>query len=97
MTVYFSIPHETADMGIMIGDRTVWGQGVGKDAWSTLMSCLLESGRVRKVTGGTLRCNVAMVNLMHKAGMSLDGLRLHHELVDCMPQDILYFSKFSSE
>jgi ribosomal-protein-alanine N-acetyltransferase len=97
MTAYFSVPHETADMGILIGDRSCWGQGVGKDAWSTLMSLLLESGKVRKVTGGTLRCNVGMVNVMSKTGMSLDGVRVGQELVEGVPQDVLYYARFRNE
>lgn len=97
MTVYFSIPHETADMGLLIGDRGSWGQGVGKAAWSSLMSLLLKSDKVRKVTGGTLRCNVAMINVMEKTGMSLDGVRIKQELVDGEPQDILYFACFRGE
>lgn len=97
MTVYFSIPHETADMGILIGDRSCWGQEVGTDAWSTLMSLLLESGKVRKVTGGTLRCNVGMVKVMLKTGMSPDGVRTGQELVEDVPQDILHFARFCNE
>lgn len=97
MTAYFSIPHETVDMGIMIGDRSCWGQSVAKDAWSTLMSLLLESGKVRKVTGGTLRCNVGMVRVMLKTGMSPDGVRIGQELVEGVSQDVLYFARFRNE
>ncbi len=97
MTAYFSVHHESADLGILIGDKTCWGQGVGKDAWSSLLSLLLDSGKVRKVTGGTLRCNVGMVNVMLKTGMSPDGVRIGQELVDGVPHDILYFSRFRDE
>jgi [ribosomal protein S5]-alanine N-acetyltransferase len=97
MSVYFSHPHETADMGILIGDRSCWGRGVGRDAWVTLMSLLLESAKIRKVTGGTLRCNLAMVNVMSKSGMFLDGVRIKHELVDGDPHDILHFARFRNE
>ena len=97
MTVHLSIPHETADIGILIGDRSCWGQGVGKDAWSTLVSLLLESDKVRKVTGGTLRCNVGMIKVMAKTGMSPDGVRIGQELVEGTPQDILHFARFRNE
>ncbi len=97
MTTHFSIVHETADMGILVGDRTCWGQGIGKDAWSTLMSLLLVSGNVRKVSGGTLRCNVGMVNVMRNTGMIPDGVRSCQELVDGVPQDILHFARFRIE
>lgn len=97
MTVCFSIQHETADMGILIGDKSCWGQGLGEDAWSTLMSLLLETGKVRKVTGGTLRCNVGMLKVMSKTGMLPDGVRTGQELVEDVPQDIMYFARFLNE
>ena len=50
MSVHFSPMHETADMGILIGDKTCWGAGVGSDAWSTLMSFLVHVAGIRNVS-----------------------------------------------
>ncbi len=94
MTAYVSQSHKTADMGIMIGHQC-WGKGIGSDAWTTLMRHLFEAG-TRKVTGGTLRCNTAMVNIMMKSGMTPDGVRVAQELVNGKPEDILYFAKFNT-
>jgi len=95
MTVYQSTPHCTADIGLLIGSG-FQGNGFGKDAWATLMAYLLAN-RVRKVTGGTLRCNSAMVGIMQSCGMRPDGVRVSHELVDGVAHDMLYFAKFASE
>lgn len=97
MTAYFSIPNQTVDLGLMVGDRSSWGKGVGSDAWSALMNRLLNTGAIRKITGGTLRCNVGMLNIMLKTGMKPDGVRYGHALVEGVPQDILYYSKFRDE
>lgn len=97
MTVYYSIPHKIADIGLMIGDRSYWGKGIGQEAWQILMNYMLETKKVRKVTGGTLSCNKGMVNIMKKTGMQPDGKRNNHELVNDSPMDILYFAKFSNE
>jgi [ribosomal protein S5]-alanine N-acetyltransferase len=94
MTAYISPPHKTADMGILIGYQC-WGKGIGTDAWTTLMRYLFQGG-IRKVTGGTLRCNTAMVNIMLKSGMKADGVRFAQELVNGEPEDILYFAKFNN-
>lgn len=94
MNVYFSAAHETADIGIMIGDRACWGAGVGSDAWLTMLSFLLDTVKVRKVTGGALGCNAGMIKIMAKAGMKPDGVRMAQELMDSQPQDILHFAKF---
>ena len=62
-----------------------------------LMTYILETKKVRKVTGGTLSCNLGMINIMKKTGMKSDGERIKHELVNDSPMDILYFAKFSNE
>lgn len=95
MTAYVSTVHQTADIGLLIGAQCQ-GKGLGKDAWPTLMEHLLRSG-IRKVTGGTLRCNQAMVRIMESAGMQPDGVRKAQELVNGKPEDILYFARFNSQ
>lgn len=95
MTAYVAPPHGTADLGILIGDRSCWGRGIGLDAWRTLMEHLLVRIGLRKVTGGTLRCNVAMTKVMERSGMHLEATRIGQELVDGIPQDALYYAKFS--
>lgn len=95
MTAYVSSVHQTADMGLLIGAQCQ-GKGFGKDAWATLMEYLFRSG-IRKVTGGTLRCNSAMVRIMESAGMQADGIRMAQELVNGKPEDILYFARFNPQ
>ncbi len=34
----------TADVGILLGETSIWGQGYGQDAWNTLLSWLWGSG-----------------------------------------------------
>lgn len=94
ITAYRSQPHQTADMGILVGDRACWGRGIGLDAWSRLMDYLLNVCHLRKVTGGTLRCNIGMVQIMERSGMVLEAVRAQQELVDQVPQDALYYAKF---
>lgn len=94
VTAYRSIHHQTADMGIMIGDRDSWGKGVGLDAWCSLMNYLFKYCDLRKVTAGTLRCNVRMIRLIERSGMNLEGIRQEQELVERVPQDALYYAKF---
>lgn len=96
MTAYLSPPHGTADLGILIGERSAWGQGFGLDAWTALLVHLLQQPHIRKVTAGTLACNTPMLSLAAKSGMTPDGQRKQQELVDGVPHDILYFAKFSN-
>lgn len=94
MTAYALMHHGTVDLGILIGRREVWGQGLGQDAWNTLMGWFLEKAKLRKVTGGAMRANVAMVRIMEKSGMTLEAVRGAQELLEGKPQDLLYYAKF---
>ena len=94
MTAYISPHHGTADMGILVGEPRVRGQGYGLDAWTALMTWLLDQQGLRKVTAGMLACNTAMRTVAHRSGMVPDGLRRQQEIVDSLPQDILYFARF---
>ncbi len=97
MTAYISEHHGTADIGIMIGDCAVWGQGFGYDAWTTLMNWLLVKEAIRKVTAGTLGCNTGMLSIIKRSGMMLEGARRRQELVHGKEEDIFYFAKFNGD
>lgn len=94
MTVYFNRCHQTADMGIMLGNKDYWGKGIGQQAWGLLLDCLLTQAVVRKVTGGTLSCNHGMVSIMKKVKMIPDGIRVSQELVEGQLHDIVHFAAF---
>jgi RimJ/RimL family protein N-acetyltransferase len=94
MSVYFNPHHQTADIGIMVGNKNCWGQGIGYEAWLLLLTTLIETVSVRKVTGGTLSCNKSMVRIMEKCGMQPDGIRCAHEMVGGKVYDIIHFAAF---
>ena len=58
------------------------------------MSWFLENKDVRKVTGGTMKANTAMVRIMEKSGMTLEAVRGGQELLEGKPHDLLYYAKF---
>jgi ribosomal-protein-alanine N-acetyltransferase len=94
MTTYFNPWHGTADVGILIGDRSSWGAGYGQDAWNTQLSWLSKASFIRKITAGTMRPNHAMVRLMERSGMKLEAIRFQQEMLDHSPQDLLYYCLF---
>ncbi|NUU03191.1 GNAT family N-acetyltransferase [Herbaspirillum robiniae] len=94
MTAYISRHHGTADMGIMVGEKAVWGMGYGQQAWDTLLKALLQQPAIRKVTAGTLECNAAMQRLAERSGMQFEGARKQQEIVDGRAFDVRYFGRF---
>jgi ribosomal-protein-alanine N-acetyltransferase len=93
MTAYVSRHHGTVDVGIMIGDKSVWGKGYGQGAWNTLLEWLLEREDIRKLTAGALACNHGMIKLMERSGMMLEAVRKAQECVEGRPVNILYYAK----
>ncbi len=96
MTVYRALPHGTADVGIMIGDPASWGGGYGQEAWTLVIEWLLGQPDIRKVTAGTLACNIGMIRLMERSGMTLEGVRRAQEIVEGEPHDMLYYARFTT-
>jgi len=94
MTAYVAPAHGTADMGLLIGERTLWGQGYGLEAWSALMAHLLGPLGLRKVTAGAVRANAAMCAIMERSGMQLEAVRRRHEIIDGVENDVLLFARF---
>jgi ribosomal-protein-alanine N-acetyltransferase len=95
-TAYVSTPHGTVDLGILVGERRLWGQGIGLDAFKTLVEWWLDQPGIRKVTAGTLEANVGMVNLALKAGLRREAIRRAQELVDGQAVDMHYFARFAN-
>ncbi|MGQ3039885.1 MAG: GNAT family N-acetyltransferase [Brevundimonas sp.] len=95
LTVYVNTHHGTADVGIMIGEKAAWGGGYGQAAWDAVLNWLLDQEQIRKVTAGTLACNLGMVKLMERSGMTLEGVRKAQELVDGVPEDVVLYARFA--
>lgn len=84
-----------ADLAILIGERAVWGQGIGLEAWTAVLEWLLGDGGVRKVVAGCMISNIAMKKIMDNSGMVPDGVRKAHYLLDGQPEDMVFSARFS--
>jgi RimJ/RimL family protein N-acetyltransferase len=94
LTMYINLHHQTADVGILIGNKNHWGKGVGYEAFSLAVETLMKA-HMRKITAGTMATNVGMVKVMKKCGMTLEATRTAQEMLEGQAVDLLYFSKFS--
>ncbi len=97
LNVYVEPRHGLADIGILVGERSAWGNGYGYEAWTCILHALLKEPSIRKVTGGSAANNVAMQKIMRAAGMVEDGRRARHYVYDGSEVDIVYFAAFKSE
>ena len=93
ITAAINPPNGLADISILIGGGS--GRGYGFAAWRAVMTYLEERGDIRKITGGCLAGNKAMVAIMKKANMHPDGVRATHFLVGGAPMDIVHFASYT--
>lgn len=94
MTAYINLNHNTADIGILIGEKSSWGKGYGYRSWCLLVDWLLDIQKVRKVTAGTSSKNIGMINILRKSNMQREAIRKSQEIFDGIETDIFLFSKF---
>ncbi len=94
MNAYVDIANSVTDVGILIGERDVWGCGYGLEAWSAVCNFLLDRLCTRKVTGGTLTVNTAMVKIMQRAGMVEDGRRIRQCIFEGKEVDVIHSALF---
>ena len=72
--VTVDLNNNIADLAIIIGDKRVWGTGVGSRAWNAAIRTLIDTIGFRIVTAGTMEVNKPMVKLMKSSGMHIYGI-----------------------
>jgi ribosomal-protein-alanine N-acetyltransferase len=62
------IKTQTADIGIMIGNKAFWGKGLAKDILYTISEYCFNDLNLRKLTAGAFKQNVAVIKAFTKIG-----------------------------
>ena len=63
-----------ADVSIIVGEKKVWGTGIGSRAWGLVLDVLIQKLGFRIVTAGTMESNTPMIKLMKRSGMTIDAI-----------------------
>lgn len=74
--------HGRAEVGILIGDPDVQGQGLATRAISVLCRIAGEQLGLRKLTAGCYASNKGSERAFTKAGFTVEGVRPDHFLLD---------------
>jgi RimJ/RimL family protein N-acetyltransferase len=69
ITATIDRPNKYAELGILIGNKDVRGQGLGKEAWSLVMDYLFKVVGVQQIGCGCMGSNLPMVKLATQCGM----------------------------
>jgi RimJ/RimL family protein N-acetyltransferase len=97
ISAHIDVENSLADVGILIGEKSVRGQRIGLEAWNEVCRHLLDDLGIRKVTAGTIADNKAMIRIMQLAEMQHDGHRTRHYVVDGKEVDIVYACLFRQQ
>jgi RimJ/RimL family protein N-acetyltransferase len=97
ITAHVDSPNEVADIGILIGEKTLWGKGYGLEAFEAVVEFLFHQQGLRKVTAGALSINIGMTRIMQRTGMKEDGRRVRHFLCDRQEVDLIHAALFRKD
>lgn len=85
--------HGLGEIGIMIGDRSAWGQGIGAAAIQVVAGIAQHELGLRKLTAGCYGSNVGSARAFLKAGFDIEGTRPAHFLLDGRPEDLTLMAR----
>lgn len=93
--ISFDAANGVADVAIMVGDRAVWGTGLGSEAWCAVIAAVCARADIRKVTAGTMAVNQPMLRLMARSGMVVEAVRKRQVLCEGQEVDMIYAAIFA--
>jgi RimJ/RimL family protein N-acetyltransferase len=87
--------HRRAEIGLLIGDRTLWGRGIAACAIELATRYAFESLGLVKVTAGCYASNVGSRRAFEKAGFVVEAVRRRHFLMDGAFEDALLLARWA--
>lgn len=81
--------HLTADVGIMIGDRSHQAKRVGSTAIRLVCDIARRRLMLAKLTAGAYATNQASIRAFQRAGFVIEGVRTQQLLIDDRREDLI--------
>ena len=86
-----------ADVGILIGNKELWGKGIGTDSVKTAGRYLFDTLGMRKLTSGLMDINPGMLKVFERAGFKQEGVFRKQDFFEGGYVDHIYFGCFKDE
>jgi len=83
--------YRSAEFSILIGNKEIWGQGIGKEAGRLIYNHGFQSMNLNRIACGTFENNVAMQRLALYLGMVQEGIRRRAVYKDGKYLDIIEY------
>jgi ribosomal-protein-alanine N-acetyltransferase len=85
--------HRSAELGIVIGDREVWGKKYGKQAWGLITDYGFNVLNLHRIFAVIIEGNIASQKSAEGAGFELEGKLRDYLFKDGKYLNGLYYSK----
>jgi len=89
--------YHTAEFSIIIGDKSAWGSGVGKEAGRLICDHGFRAMNLQRIACGTFENNIAMQRLALYLGMVKEGVRRKAAFKDGTYLDIIEYGVLKDE
>ncbi|GMV21734.1 MAG: hypothetical protein AMXMBFR57_16830 [Acidimicrobiia bacterium] len=87
----FDAVNRRMEIGIIIGDRSARGQGLGRQACSAIAAFGFDHLNLHKITAGTVVENQAMTRVFTSLGFGIEGRLVEHFYSEGRFHDVLRF------
>ena len=87
----------TADLGIMIGRKDLWGHGYATETIELLCDAAFEQLKIRRLTAGSMSNNPGMVRVFKKLGFKIEGIMRQHDRTEDGYVDHVHLGCFKCE
>ena len=89
--------HQTAEYGILMGDKSEWGKGYAKEASIAVIDYCFNQLNIRKITLGVIPENKNALALYKKLGFSIEGILKKQNLYGGAYYDAIRMALFKDE
>jgi ribosomal-protein-alanine N-acetyltransferase len=88
--------HGWGEYGILIGDKSYWGRGVGFEVSTAVIDfCFKGNLKLRKINLGVRAENIAAITLYKKLGFEIEGIYKKHAVTKNGFDDVLRMAIFN--
>mgnify|MGYP001625617449 FL=1 len=92
-----SLVHRTCSLGLYIGEKEYWGQGIAKKAYLALEKYAKQYLNIRKIHLEVVEGNENAVKLYKKLGFKICGSLEQERYIDGKYENLLIMDKFLQE
>ncbi len=86
-----------AAVGILVGEKNLWGHGIGKTALRILLDYAFTVSNLERVYTEVYGFNQRSLQLMERVGFQKEGILRQHEIHNGARQDMHFFGMLKAE